>query len=113
VRNKKIVSILLLICLVLPFTFLLASTGCAKRGMVEPDYSASAAEGILLAINKSDYDSISAYFNTEFKDALKKMVDAKALALESEVGLLRDEVKSLKFVVNGAEPNIAQNKIRL
>jgi hypothetical protein len=46
-------------------------------------------------------------------DGLKKMVDAKALALESEVGLLRDEVKSLKFVVNGAEPNIAQNKIRL
>ena len=76
-RNKKIVSILLLICLVLPFTFLLASTGCAKRGTVEPDYSASAAEGILLAINKSDYDSVSKYFNAEFKDALKKMVDAK------------------------------------
>ena len=46
-------------------------------------------------------------------DGLKKMVDAKALALESEVGLLRDEVKSLKFLVNGAEPNAVQNKIHL
>ena len=38
-------------------------------------------------------------------DGLKKVVDAKAIALESEVGLLRDEVKSLKVLVNGSEPN--------
>ena len=46
-------------------------------------------------------------------DALKKIVDVKALALESEVGLLRDEVKSLKVLVNSVEPNAAQNKIHL
>ena len=76
-RNKKILSVLLLVCLVLPFAFLLSSTGCAKRGLIEPDYSAAAAESILLAINKSDYDSVSKYFNAEFKDALKKLIDAK------------------------------------
>ncbi len=32
-------------------------------------------------------------------EGLKKIADAKAVALESEVGLLRDEVKSLKTLV--------------
>jgi hypothetical protein len=45
-------------------------------------------------------------------EALKKVADAKAVALESEVGLLRDEVKSLKILMNGSEPNI-QNKIQI
>ena len=45
-------------------------------------------------------------------EGLKKMADAKAMALESEVGALRDEVKSLKVIVNGSEPN-AQNKIQI
>ncbi|MHB1346901.1 MAG: DUF3887 domain-containing protein [Candidatus Humimicrobiaceae bacterium] len=76
-RNKKLLSVLLLVCVVLSFSFLISSTGCAKRGMSEPDYSAAAAEAILLSINKSDYDSISKYFNAEFKDALKKFVDPK------------------------------------
>jgi hypothetical protein len=45
-------------------------------------------------------------------ETLKKVADAKAVALESEVGLLRDEVKSLKILMNGSEPNI-QNKIQI
>ncbi|MHB1275682.1 MAG: hypothetical protein ACYC0D_07295, partial [Candidatus Humimicrobiaceae bacterium] len=79
--NKKILSILLLICLVLPVAFLLFSTGCAQRGTIEPDYSAAIAEKVLVAINKDDYDSVSIYFNAEFKDALKaalmKLIDPK------------------------------------
>ena len=45
-------------------------------------------------------------------EGLKKMADTKAVALESEVGALRDEVKSLKTLMNGSEPN-AQNKIQI
>jgi hypothetical protein len=45
-------------------------------------------------------------------EGLKKMADVKAVALESEVGALRDEVKSLKVLMNGSEPN-AQNKIQI
>ena len=37
-------------------------------------------------------------------ESLKKMADAKAATLESEVGVLRDEVRSLKALVNGPEP---------
>ena len=44
-------------------------------------------------------------------EGLKKIADAKALALESEVGLLRDEVKSLKVLV-GPETG-APNKIQI
>ncbi len=46
-------------------------------------------------------------------DRLKKLADAKALELESEVSLLRNEVKSLKVLVNSAEPNSTQNKIQI
>jgi uncharacterized protein (UPF0335 family) len=38
-------------------------------------------------------------------EELKKMADAKAVALEKEVGALRDEVKSLKTLINGSETN--------
>jgi hypothetical protein len=38
-------------------------------------------------------------------EGLKKTADAKAIALESEVGTLRDEVKSLKVLINGSEPS--------
>lgn len=37
-------------------------------------------------------------------EALKKIADAKAATLESEVCGLRDEVKSLKILVSGNEP---------
>ncbi|MCX6384015.1 MAG: hypothetical protein NTV16_05945 [Actinobacteria bacterium] len=40
-RNKGILSIILVICLALPVAFLALSTGCAQRGIVEPDYSAA------------------------------------------------------------------------
>lgn len=47
-------------------------------------------------------------------EGLKKTADAKAVALETEVGVLRDEVKSLKILINGSEPSIEQvNKIKL
>lgn len=74
-RNKRTVSIVLLACIIIPVLFSIFATGCAKRGTTEPDYSAAVAEKILLAMNKSDYDSVSEYFNTEFKDSLKKLTD--------------------------------------
>ncbi len=44
-------------------------------------------------------------------EGLKKIADAKAIALESEVGVLRDELKSLKTLV-GPE-TITQSKMQL
>ena len=44
-------------------------------------------------------------------EGLKKLAEAKAATLEHEVTLLHDEVKALKTIVNGAEPNAAPNKI--
>ena len=40
-------------------------------------------------------------------EGLKKMADAKAVALENEVGALRAEVKSLKVLMNPSEPNVS------
>ena len=39
-------------------------------------------------------------------EELKKMADAKATALEGEVNALRDEVKSLKVLMNRLEPSL-------
>ena len=36
-------------------------------------------------------------------EELKKMADAKAKALESEINMLRDEVKSLRILLGGEE----------
>jgi uncharacterized protein (UPF0335 family) len=47
---------------------------------------------------------------TEIEE-LKKTADARAVALENEVGALRNEVKSLKSLING-EPN-SQSKIQI
>ena len=41
-------------------------------------------------------------------EELKKMADAKSVALESEVEALRDEVKMLKILMNESEPSIDQ-----
>jgi uncharacterized protein (UPF0335 family) len=38
-------------------------------------------------------------------EGLKKIADAKAVALESEVGALRDEVKSLKTLIGPESSN--------
>jgi hypothetical protein len=91
VKSKRITSIFLVFCLVLPIAFLIFSTGCAQRGTVEPDYSAAIAEKVLIAISKDDYDSVSTYFNKEFKDSLKaaqiKLIDPetqKAYVFTSE-----------------------------
>ena len=43
-------------------------------------------------------------------EGLNKMADARAVALESEVGALRDEVKSLKILINGSEPSVDQGR---
>lgn len=37
-------------------------------------------------------------------EELKRMADSKAKALESEVGMLRDEVKSLRVLLTAGEP---------
>ena len=44
-------------------------------------------------------------------EALKKIADAKAATLECEVSALREEVKSLKILVNGPESS-TPNKIQ-
>jgi len=38
-------------------------------------------------------------------EELKRMADAKAKALESEINMLRDEVKSLRVLLSGEEMN--------
>ena len=38
-------------------------------------------------------------------EELKRMADAKAKALESEITMLRDEVKSLRVLLSGEEMN--------
>jgi hypothetical protein len=46
-------------------------------------------------------------------EGLKKMADAKAVALETEIGALRNDVKSLKILMNVPEPPSAPNKIQI
>ncbi len=43
---------------------------------------------------------------------LKKMADVKATALESEVGALRDEIKSLKLLMSGPDPPSVDRKLK-
>ena len=45
-------------------------------------------------------------------EELKRMADAKAKALESEISMLRDEVKSLRILLSGEEmdSDLAQKK---
>ena len=44
-------------------------------------------------------------------EELKKMADAKATALENEVGALADEVKSLKILMGQEQPSVNQLKV--
>jgi predicted nucleic acid-binding Zn-ribbon protein len=39
-------------------------------------------------------------------EELKKMADSKAKALESEVSMLREEVKSLRILLGNGEPEL-------
>jgi len=39
-------------------------------------------------------------------DELKKMADSKAKALENEVSMLREEVKSLRVLLGASEPEL-------
>jgi hypothetical protein len=45
-------------------------------------------------------------------EELKRMADTKASTLESEINMLRDEVKSLKVLLRGEEPepDVGQKK---
>ena len=44
-------------------------------------------------------------------EELKKMADSKAKALESEIGMLREEVKSLRVLLGSEEePNLEPKK---
>ena len=45
-------------------------------------------------------------------EGLKKMADVKAVALENEVGALREEAKALKILVNGPEM-ASPNKVKI
>jgi len=44
-------------------------------------------------------------------EELRKMADSKAKALESEVGMLREEVKSLRILLNGSESQPDANPV--
>ena len=44
-------------------------------------------------------------------EELKKMADSKAATLENEIAALRDEIKSLKILMDGSEP-IVDRKLR-
>ena len=47
-------------------------------------------------------------------ESLRKLADARANALENEVGALREEVKSLKIIVSGPAPEPpVPNKIQI
>jgi hypothetical protein len=39
-------------------------------------------------------------------EELRKMADSKAKALESEIGMLRDEVRSLRVLLGADEPTL-------
>ena len=43
-------------------------------------------------------------------EELKKMADAKARALESEISMLRDEVKELRLLLSGEDENNKKKK---
>ena len=43
-------------------------------------------------------------------EELKKMADAKARALESEISMLRDEVKELRLLLTGEEETTDNKK---
>jgi regulator of replication initiation timing len=43
-------------------------------------------------------------------EELKKMADSKAKALESEVGMLREEVKSLRMLLGAEEPAVEEEQ---
>jgi len=43
-------------------------------------------------------------------EELKKMADSKAKALESEVSMLREEVKSLRVLLGAEEPTIDEEQ---
>jgi regulator of replication initiation timing len=43
-------------------------------------------------------------------EELKKMADSKAKALESEVGMLREEVKSLRVLLGAEEPAVEEEQ---
>jgi uncharacterized protein YlxW (UPF0749 family) len=45
-------------------------------------------------------------------EELKRMADAKAKALESEINMLRDEVKSLRTLLSGEEAETDMGKKR-
>ena len=47
-------------------------------------------------------------------EELKRMADAKAKALESEINMLRDDVKSLRLLLSGeeADTDLGQKKRR-
>ena len=65
-------------------------------------------EGTLVSSFKSTIERIKA-LETERRnllieiEELKKMADAKAKALESEINMLRDEVKSLRALLSGED----------
>jgi uncharacterized protein (UPF0335 family) len=82
-----------------------------------PDSTVSEAE--TMSNFKSTIERIKA-LESERKDLLleieelKRMADAKAKALESEINMLRDEVKSLRVLLSGEEMNseLGQKKKR-
>ncbi|MHB1376684.1 MAG: hypothetical protein ACYCXB_04565 [Candidatus Humimicrobiaceae bacterium] len=119
-KSKRMISIFLMVCLILPVAFLLFSTGCAQRGTVEPDYSAAIAEKFLIWFDKNDYDSVSVYLSEEFKELVKQYkvtgttdkTYATATEAFSEMTALRDQNKVILKDASG-KPLHMKDKIGL
>jgi hypothetical protein len=70
--------------------------------------NSTVTDGVLVSSCKSTIERIKA-LETERRnllleiEELKKMADAKAKALENEINMLRDEVKSLRALLSGED----------
>ena len=49
--------------------------------------------------------------DNHFDIEIKKMADAKATALETEIAALREEAKSLKILMGQGQPSVNQLKV--
>ncbi len=71
--NKKLTVSVLIIIIILAIS--LFGTGCAKKDIVEPDYSKAVAEDFLVSVSESSYDFPSTVLSENFKKSLKSMIN--------------------------------------
>jgi regulator of replication initiation timing len=72
-----------------------------REGRKGPLESMSSFKGVVEKLRTLENERKNLLLEIE---ELKKMADSKAKALESEVGMLREEVKSLRVLLGAEEP---------